>query len=248
MTHDNQYSESVLDEMQRLYGNGYLSPGGAEEVEQILDGVTVRDRRVLDLGCGVGGAAIRLVRKLGAGSVLGLDVEEPVLERAAAAVKTAGLSERITFELVVPGPMPLADESVDVVFCKDVICHLPDKGPLFSEVGRVLRKGGLFALGDWTAGDSPHTVRRPDGLILHFESLERYVRGLEQSGFAPVITREHSAWLLERTRSELQTALRLRGEHPASAALEDRIEIARRRLEALDSGLREHWYIQASKP
>ena len=146
MPHTRQYSDTTLDEMQLLYGEGYLSPGGAEEVDAILDGVPVRGRRVLDLGCGVGGAAIRIVQELAAGSVVGIDVEEPALERATAAVRAAGLAGRIRFELVSPGSIPLADESVDIAFCKDVICHLADKGPLFSEVGRVLRRGGNFRL------------------------------------------------------------------------------------------------------
>ena len=250
MPHTRQYSDATLDEMQLLYGEGYLSPGGAEEVDAILDGVPVRGRRVLDLGCGVGGAAIRIVRELDAGSVVGIDVEEPALERATAAVRAAGLAGRIRFELVSPGPIPLADESVDVVFCKDVICHLADKGLLFSEVGRVLRRGGAFAFGDWTRGsaaDAPGTVRRPDGLELHFEPLGRYLRGLERSGFRSIGTRDHSAWLLDRTRRELQAVQRLREESPDPESMEDRIAVTRRRLENLETGRVEHWHVQASR-
>ena len=250
MPHAGQYSDTTLDEMQLLYGEGYLSPGGAEEVDAILDGVAVRGRRVLDLGCGVGGAAIRIVRKLDAGTLVGIDVEERALERATAAVRAAGLAERIAFELVEPGPFPLTDESVDIVFCKDVISHLADKGPLFSEVERVLRSGGVFAFGDWTSGsaaDAPGAVRRPDGLVLHFEPLERYLRGLEQSRFTSISTRDHSTWLLERTRRELQTALRLREAGSDSGAMEDRIAVTRRRLENLETGRLEHWHVQASK-
>ena len=251
MSHSSQYRDTTLDEMQLVYGEGYLSPGGAEEVDAILDGVAVRGRRVLDLGCGVGGAAIRIVRELDAGTVVGIDVEERTLERATAAVRAAGLARRIAFELVAPGPIPLTDESVDIVFCKDVICHLADKRPLFSEVDRVLRSGGVFAFGDWTRGsaaDAPCTVARPDGLELHFEPLERYLRGLERSGFRSIRTRDHSAWLLERTRRELQTVLRLRGESSDPESMEDRIAVTRRRLENLETGRVEHWHVQASKP
>ena len=251
MPHASQYSDATLDEMQLLYGEGYLSPGGAEEVDAILDGVTVRGRRVLDLGCGVGGAAIRIVRELDAGTVVGIDVEKRALERAAAAVRAAGLARRIAFELVAPGPIPLTDESVDIVFCKDVLCHLADKGPLFSEVGRVLTSGGVFAFGDWTRGtaaDAPCTVRRPDGLVLHFEPLERYLRGLERGGFTSISTRDHNAWLLERTRRELRTVLRLREESSDPESMEDRIAVTRRRLDNLETERLEHWHVQASRP
>ena len=250
MPHTSQYSDATLDKMQLLYGEGYLSPGGAEEVDAILDGVTVRGRRVLDLGCGVGGAAIRIVRELDAGTVVGIDVEERSLERATAAVRAAGLAHRITFELMAPGPVPLTAESIDIVFCKDVISHLADKGPLFSEVERVLRGGGVFAFGDWTRGsaaDAPCTVHRPDGLVLHFEPLERYLRGLERNGFTSIGTRDHSAWLLERTRRELQAVLRLREERSDPESMEDRIAVTRRRLDNLETGRVEHWHVQASK-
>ena len=252
MAHASQYGDTTLDEMQLLYGEGYLSPGGAEEVDAILDGVAVRGgRRVLDLGCGVGGAAIRIVRELDADTVVGIDVEASALERATAAVRAAGLAQRIAFELVAPGPIPFCDGSVDIVFCKDVICHLADKGPLFSEVDRVLRSGGVFAFGDWTRGtaaDAACTVRRPDGLVLHFEPLERYQRGLERCGFTAISTRDHSAWLLERTRRELQIVLRLREESSDSESMENRIAVTRRRLENLETGRVEHWHVQASKP
>ena len=250
MDHARQYSDRTLDEMQLVYGEGYLSPGGAEEVDALLDGVTVRGRRVLDLGCGVGGAAIRIVRELGAGTVLGIDVEERALGRATAAVEAAGLAGRITFELVSPGPFPLPDESVDIVFCKDVVSHLADKEPLFAEVARVLRSGGVFAFGDWTTGSAPEapgTVRRPDGLVLHFEPLERYRQGLGRNGFTSIGTRDHSAWLLERTRRELDTVLRLREERSDPDSLEDRIAVARRRLHNLQCGRLEHWHVQASR-
>ena len=250
MPHASQYSDATLDEMQILYGEGYLSPGGAEEVDAILDGVAVRGRRVLDLGCGVGGAAIRIVRELHARSVVGVDVEERTVERAAAAAREAGLARRVSFELTAPGPVPLRDESVDVVFCKDVICHLADKGPLFSEVARVLRSGGTFAFGDWTRGsaeDAPRSVVRPDGLELHFEPLARYLRELERCGFESIGTRNHSAWLLERTRRELETVLRLREEGSDPASMEKRIAVTRRRLENLKTGRLEHWHVQASR-
>lgn len=42
--------------------------------------------------------------------------------------------------------MPLADGSVDNVFMVDVLHHLPHPGRLFSEITRVLRKGGRVVM------------------------------------------------------------------------------------------------------
>ncbi|MDH3689692.1 MAG: methyltransferase domain-containing protein, partial [Gammaproteobacteria bacterium] len=103
MAYDRQYSDSILDGMQSAYGEGFLSPGGAEEVRQIMHGLSAEGRDVLDLGCGVGGASLILARELNAGRVVGVDVERQSLERAATAIKAAGLTDRITLKLIEPG-------------------------------------------------------------------------------------------------------------------------------------------------
>ena len=52
---NSQYSERVIEGMQMLFGEGFLSPGGAPEVDEMLAGETVTGRTVVDLGCGIGG-------------------------------------------------------------------------------------------------------------------------------------------------------------------------------------------------
>ena len=47
-----QYSTNVVEGMQALYGKGFLSPGGAEEMAVLLEGVDLSGRTVLDIGCG----------------------------------------------------------------------------------------------------------------------------------------------------------------------------------------------------
>ena len=76
MAYERQYSDAVLVSMQSLYGKGFLSPGGAAEVFQIVDGVAVEGRHVLDLGCGIGGATAVLAGELGAARVVGIEVVE----------------------------------------------------------------------------------------------------------------------------------------------------------------------------
>ena len=255
MTHRSQYTDDVLNEMQLLYGEGYLSPGGAEEVDAILHGISLQSCRVLDLGCGVGGAAIRITRDLGAASVVGMDVEARSIERANAAAEAAGLSGQISFECLAPGPIPVQDESFDIVFLKDVFCHLEDKQPLFREINRVLRKGGVLAFSAWTTGiatmpgdtQTPRVVRRPDGLVLYFEPLTHYVNGLERSGFSSVVTNEHSNELLARTRSELDKVMALQRLHPDSGKMEQRIKVTERRLDSLQTGRLEHWHLRAAR-
>lgn len=261
MAYERQYSDAILGSMQLAYGQGYLSPGGAEEVIAILEGLSLAGRNVLDLGCGVGGAAVLMAGELGAGSVLGVDVEEHSLELAADTVQAAGLTERVNLRLIEPGPLPLPGNSFDVVFTNDAICHVPDKRSLIADVFRVLRPGGVFAGGDWMKGeDGPgHAIYNDwveqlhsSGLRFRFESVDIYTQSLEASGFEAIEARNSSAWSEQCARDQLdyvlgsarQSSIRSLGKE----AFDRRVRLTRTRLEALASGSLQHWYVRARKP
>ena len=116
MTYQRQYTDAMLDGMQSAYGTGYLSPGGAEEVNRILVGLDITGKKVLDLGCGVGGASFHL-RQMGAGHVLGVDVEVENIRRAATSLELIDDCSNLEFRLITPGALPFDDESfVEVAF------------------------------------------------------------------------------------------------------------------------------------
>ena len=76
-----QYDKRVIESMQLVYGPGFFSPGGEDEVAQIVEGLDLTRRPVLDVGCGLGGPAVTLARDHGA-NVVGIDVEQSVLDIA----------------------------------------------------------------------------------------------------------------------------------------------------------------------
>jgi SAM-dependent methyltransferase len=91
----------------------------------------------LDLGCGDG----RLTAYVRARSLVGADVSEVALARARARLPGAELV------LVDPDePLPFGDGSFDLVLCAETIEHVRDVQLLLSEVRRVLRPGGWFAV------------------------------------------------------------------------------------------------------
>ena len=208
------YDDATVDFLEALWGDGYLSPGGPEEVARILAGLDLAGLTVLDIGCGSGGITVSLVRDYGAHRVIGLDVEAPVCIKARARALAAGVSDRIEIRQVEPGPLPLPDCSVDLVFSKDSIVHIPDKVSLAREAFRVLRRGGWFAASDWLIGHdgspSPEMAHYVACEALEFgmASPAAYRHALEAAGFVDVALNNRNRWYLSTAEVELA---RLRG-------------------------------------
>ncbi len=204
-----EYTEQFVAGLEWIWGEGFLSPGGPEEVAAILEGLDLGGGEVLDIGCGLGGVDLLLVREHGATRVTGIDVEPPLIDRARRTVAAAGLTGRIDLRLVEPGPFPFADATFDFVFSKDSIIHIPDKAALYGEVLRVLRPGGVFAASDWLAGGgTPYSAPMRAwldivGITFDMETPENTAAALEAAGFVEVELRDRNDWYRRAVREEL---------------------------------------------
>jgi len=100
----------------------------------------IREKAVLELGCGEGTGTETLARQ--AGEILAIDYSKK-------AIKTASdrlLSSGIDFKIEQVPPIGAADGQFDVVIMFQMIEHLEDPGPLIEEILRVLKKGGALLL------------------------------------------------------------------------------------------------------
>lgn len=95
---------------------------------------------VLDVGCGTGEITARLGELFPDTRLVGVDLEEPHLERARA--RCAGLGGRATFQVGDAQALPFADASFDLVVCRHVIQAVSDAPRALAEMRRVLRPGG----------------------------------------------------------------------------------------------------------
>ena len=105
------------------------------------------DARVLDVGCGPGTITVDLARIVAAGSVVGIDRSEEVVDEARATAREAGVTNA---ELRVGDVYALDDDDAtfDVVHAHQVLQHLSDPVAAFREMGRVCRPDGLVAVRD----------------------------------------------------------------------------------------------------
>ena len=55
-----EYDDHAIRFLEALWGDGYLSPGGPDEVDRVLEGLSLKGKTVLDIGCGSGGITLHL--------------------------------------------------------------------------------------------------------------------------------------------------------------------------------------------
>jgi SAM-dependent methyltransferase len=96
--------------------------------------------RVLDVGCGTGELESRLAGRFRDASFLGLDLEEPHLERARARCAVHGA--RVQFETGDALSLPLPSAQFDLVISRHVLQSLPDAPRAIAEMVRVAKPGG----------------------------------------------------------------------------------------------------------
>ena len=206
-----EYDVGMLALLQAIWGDGFLSPGGAEEIARVLEGSDIGGCRVLDIGCGLGAVDELLVTRHGASSVVGIDIDPALLEDMRGRIERAGLADRISGIKVDPGPLPFEAAAFDVVFSKDSMVQIPDKPALFAEILRVLKPAGRFIASDWLRGGtgaySPEMMEyfRLEGIAYNMVTLDESAAALRAAGFVGVEIRDRNAWYLGLARRELES-------------------------------------------
>jgi len=107
---------------------------------------------VVDIGCGAGMDCLLAGRRVGsAGTVVGVDMTDAMLERARAGANESGL-HHVRFEKADISGLSIDSNSVDVVISNGVINLVPDKAVLLRELYRVVRPSGRLQFADIIVG------------------------------------------------------------------------------------------------
>ena len=102
--------------------------------------------RILDIGCGSGVSTLELAR-LSRGKVIGIDIDQPALDKFTKRIKEAGLTDRIQAINCSMFDMDFPDESFDIVWAEGSIYVIGFERGL-REWKRLLKPGGSMVVHD----------------------------------------------------------------------------------------------------
>ncbi len=147
------------------------------------------EHRVLDVGCGIGGPAIRLARATGA-AVTGITVSARQVELATARVSADGMGEQVRIQYANAMDLPFPADSFDTAWALESIFHVPDRRRALEQLARVVRPGGRLVLTDYFQRIPVRADRKPlidafltNSLISSLPRIDEYRHILHDSGF-----------------------------------------------------------------
>ncbi|SNX87141.1 related to menaquinone biosynthesis methyltransferase ubiE [Melanopsichium pennsylvanicum] len=111
--------------------------------------------QILDIGCGPGTITTSLASYIPDGCIIGTDYSAQVVAKAQKRLnqlRTGTLpnadrtvADRVTFQIASVLELPYLDDTFDVVYCHQMLLHLPDPVSALKEMRRVCKPGGLIA-------------------------------------------------------------------------------------------------------
>jgi phosphoethanolamine N-methyltransferase len=200
-----QYTLDEIRKYEAIYGRNFISPGGEATTRDLMSLATFRPgMRVLDVGCGLGGAAFVMAQTFGA-RVHGIDLSRNMLRLAQARCYEANLAQAVTFEY---GDILRYDRpgAYDLAHSRDAFLHVHDKARLLAAIKRCLRPGGQLLFTDYLcragarSGAFEAYIRQRQ---YDLRSLDEYRLLLEQVGYEEIMAQDRIGDFIDILEREL---------------------------------------------
>lgn len=157
-------------------------------------------QHVLDIGCGLGGAA-RYVADHYENRVTGIDLTAEYVDTGNALCAWLGLDTAVELHQGSALAMPFADQCFDGAWMMHVAMNVGDKAALFAEIARVLRPGAVLGVYDVMrieAGELAYPVPWAAAAgNSHLATPGQYRQALADAGFSLSVERDRRAFALQ---------------------------------------------------
>lgn len=140
------YGEIRLETYGEDYGQtSWVTTSESHEIPKLLQ--LSSSCSVLEIGCGSGGYAVHLAKGTGC-QVLGLDINADGVRNAKALAEKDRLGAVKFEQCDVSQRLPIEDNAFDAIYSNDVLCHIPRRSQVLSDLRRVLKPGGRLLFSD----------------------------------------------------------------------------------------------------
>ena len=188
------------------------------------DGISLKGKRLADVGCGDGITDLGLVVQADPASLVGFDVVNTDADHLCELARAAGvelpggaLPAALSFVTSGETRLPATDRSFDYVLSWSAFEHILDPVPLLREVRRVLTDDGVLFIQLWPFYDSEHGTHLvdwfPEGFAQYRYNDEEILRRMRAGGNPDAVPGMYEAYrtLNRITADGLHAALRQAG-------------------------------------
>ena len=194
----NPYQPDNIPLFEVLYGKHLISLGGFSAIDNMFSGLSIQNKKALDIGFGLGGVAFYLAEKYQM-HICGVEIHEWMAQHAKEQTPEQ-LRNRLDFCVYdQQGNIPFAENGFDLAYSKGVLNHVHGKLPLFKNIYFRLKKDGYFVIADWVYPEMEKFKSRP----LVKESENSYIEVLQKAGFSDIKLRNDSKLFITYVESFL---------------------------------------------
>jgi len=122
--------------------------GGRKATAYAVDKMSLnKNQHILDIGCGIGGAARYIATHSGC-QVTGIDLTTEYISTARKLTILTGLDDKVSFEVTSALAMPFDNETFDAAITIHVAMNISRRAALYREIARVMKPGATLCIFD----------------------------------------------------------------------------------------------------
>ena len=124
--------------------------------ERVINKLDIQpDAKIIDIGCGCGATTLEIAKKATNGEVIGVDISEPMLDRAAELAKEMSLANT-AFEVKDVQEAEIIQDYFDIAFSRFGVMFFENPFKAFENINSCLKKDGILSFVCWQeAGLNP---------------------------------------------------------------------------------------------
>ena len=175
-----------------------MNTGHSSMAEWGFTHIEIRNNYIcLDIGCGGGANVKRLLAKTPYGKVTGIDYSEISVIKSQKINKEEIENKRCEILQGNVMKLPFGNETFDIITAFETIYFWSDIDQSFSQIYRVLKKGGIFMVCNESNGENDKDKKRTEiikGMKIYTSKEIKY--SLEKAGFTHIETNKNAkGWL-----------------------------------------------------